>query len=269
MKNIIFLIVCISFISGDILSYSIQRTAENRLYKTITKINTIQYYINKYIMTVGKIPQNSTTLASSTNGKITIGTYGNWPRSIDTLGNPITFSIVYNNTAVKYMDIFEFKPSIEAFHLAQQNVALNSDAYFKLNDGGTNYDLIIPLNIQTIIFLQKAIPLKKFFDTSPGCHPFLPSCKYVYSSNNEICDTNNNQGRTWFKPDGIGGFLIQFCYTGASANKWVPTMDSSIKNFIDKGSYISPFNNSKVYYTNGVTGSKAIYTDSTTILDIN
>lgn len=272
MKKIVLFLLIVSFSYGVILSESIKRAGEHRLYNTLTKLNIIQYYINYYIMSVGEYPVNSTQIASISNGKITVGSSGNWPRDNNKLNNPITFSIVYNNTAVKYMGIFDTIPTAEVLDIASKNVALKSDAYFKFNTGGTNADLIMPLDFKTIVFLQKAMKLKNLIDNTPGC-PSTSSCIYRYSFADEICGSTTNDGRTWYKPDGIGSFEVKFCTTDTSTSpvtyKWVPVMDQSVGDFVDRTTYVSPFKNAKVNYTDGVNGIEAIYTDSNTVYDID
>jgi hypothetical protein len=272
MKKIVLFLLIVSCSYSVVLDDSVKRAGEHRLYNTFTKINTIHYYINRYIMSKGEAPTNSGQIALVSNGKITIGSSGNWPREVNSLNNQITFSIIYNNTAVKYMGIFDTMPTVEILSLASKNVALKSDAYFKLNSGSTNVDLIMPLDFKTIVFLQKAVKLKGFIDNSPGC-PSLTSCDYTYSVANEICESTTNNGRTWYKPNGIGGFEVKFCTTVTNTTpvtyKWVPVMDQSVGNFVDRNIYVSPFKNSKVNYSDGVNGIEAIYTDSTTLYDID
>lgn len=244
MKVLLYCIIFMHVINAAVIDMSVQRASEQRLYDVITKINIVHFYINDYIINNGISPGSKITLTDTYAPMIT---QSDWPKDVNTLTTKVDFVVDFSNNVVEYENIFTTIPNADTLDLARKNVALHSDAYFTLNDTLSNYNLIIPLELKVIRFMQKVSNI-------------LSRAETIVSGNDSMGCTMPLNGYTWYHPDGAGGFSTYSCFL----TTWIPVPNTTNLDLVDSTLYVSPIKYNRMLHINSGNAYEIIYKDKTT-----
>lgn len=228
----------------------VQRVMEDRIYNKLNEVNRIQFFINQYILSTAKIPASSTDLTGFDSPMKAFISTTTWPKDVNTNSQDITFVVDKDNFVVVYDKFFTTEPSEDILDLLRYNVSFPHNAFIDRDK-----KIVIPLKSEVMAFLidlEKLLKLQNDTVDTYGYQSILidyddltPSCSGI----------SPLSGKTWYKPDGAGGFSVQYC-----DQSWIYVPMHSTKQFVNAASFIAPFNNNKVYYINSDNnGTEAIY----------
>ena len=194
MKNKITIFILLGILlSTDIYASSnnklaLQIARSKNLTNVIKRVNTINEFINLYVLQEGKIPNNISTLVSKYQGI-----------NIESFKRGDTFSFTINNNIVKFTNIIPTNTSTLIEQIYRNSPILNANAIVVISDNSMN----ISLNAKSIQFLSNVDNVK--------------TADTFVQLNSPVCNGSSN-GKLWYKPDSIGGFDISYCDVILGAN---------------------------------------------------
>jgi hypothetical protein len=192
------------------------RIAENIIYQTITKINTLSRYINRYLLEYGfdvgagnPLPRRIDLINISNFWGADEIHGGWWPQQFNG-STDIQFTINTNDGFIRFSNIFDggFISSISEFETSVRQMFYNSTV--KRNDvaidiTGGAFDMIVPLDFRTLAFVEKINEISDLNATVVG------DINATVTPNPIPCGVGQNDQQTAFSPNGDGGFTLFYC----------------------------------------------------------